>query len=98
MEEQNYYATPPQTSGKAIASMVLGILSIIIPYLGFILGIIAIVFAKKGMNETAEQKQGGRGMAIAGLTTGIIGTVLYGILDVFLIIVIFFTVSTPPTI
>jgi uncharacterized membrane protein len=64
----------------------LGILAVIIPYLGLILGIIAIVFAKKSLDEIKKTQEAGYGMAIAGLVTGIVGTSLYGIV---LIIIIF---------
>lgn len=65
------------TSGKAIASMVLGILSICC--LGnFILGIPALILgilAIKQINR-APQKWAGSGMAIAGIVLGSIGTLL----------------------
>ncbi|GAA5415640.1 hypothetical protein Pryu01_00671 [Paraliobacillus ryukyuensis] len=92
MEEQNYYATPPQASGKAIAAMVLGILSIIFiffPFLGFTLGTIGIILATKAFKQIKDQKLGGRGLAIAGLITGIIGTFFTGILTVVMILPIF---------
>ncbi|MDC3412236.1 DUF4190 domain-containing protein [Aquibacillus sp. 3ASR75-11] len=85
MEEQNHQRQA-ETNGKAIASMVLGILSLVIPYIGFVLGIIGIVLAKKSFNEIEQNEQGGRGMAIAGLTTSIIGTALYALLIIILII------------
>lgn len=81
-----YNNRPPKTNGKAIAALVLGILSLVIPYVGLILGIIAIVFASKAMREVSRTNEGGRGMAIAGLVCGIIGTALYAI--VILIVVI----------
>ncbi|MFB1049897.1 DUF4190 domain-containing protein [Paraliobacillus sp. JSM ZJ581] len=79
MKEQQFQQTP-QASGKAIASMVLGIVAIITPWLGFILGIIAIVLASKAFKEITQYQLGGRGMAVAGLTTGIISIVFYGLL------------------
>ncbi|WP_222599481.1 DUF4190 domain-containing protein [Aquibacillus kalidii] len=60
--------------------MVLGILSILIPYLGFFLGIIGIVLAAKALKEIRNYNQGGRGLANASLTTSIIGTSFYAIL------------------
>lgn len=68
---------PKITNGKAITSMVLGILSIIIPYIGIILGILGIIFAKKSFGEINRYNQNGRGMAIAGLTTSIVGLSIY---------------------
>ena len=58
-------------SGKAITSMVTGILAIILcwtGYLGMILGIVAIVMF--GLTRKAKEKSG---MAVTGLVTGIIG-------------------------
>lgn len=87
MEEQQHYQQPPVTNGKAIASLVLGILSIISLWIGLILGIIGIILASKALKEIANYHQGGRGLAIAGLTTSIIGTSFYGLI---LLITVFF--------
>ena len=74
------YAYPsPHTlpnSGKAIASMVLGICSIVIYPLGFLLGPLAIIFhviARRDLRRHPPAMKGG-GMNTAGLVTGIIGT------------------------
>lgn len=88
METQQYQPAPP-TNGKAVASMVLGILSIIIPWLGFILGIVGIILASKAFKEINATGQGGRGMAIAGLVTSIVGTALYGLLILLILLSIF---------
>ena len=71
----------PRTSGLAITSMICGILGLIIPYLGFILAIIAIVFGSIAIHQTGSQPNlGGRGMAIAGLVLGILAIALWAIL------------------
>lgn len=69
---------PPPADGKAITAMVLGIVSVVlccIPAVGPACGTIAIVlFAKfNTAYNLSGQQLGGRGMAIAGLITGIIG-------------------------
>ena len=70
---------PQGTDGKAIASMVLGIVAAVlccVPFVGLVCGVIAIVlYAKfnRAFRESGEQL-GGKGMAIAGLVTGIVGT------------------------
>lgn len=64
-------------SGKSIASMVLGILSILLSvwgYLPLIMGIVAIVLG----GWSIKSDKGTHGMAITGLVTGIIG-VLFGL-------------------
>ena len=71
----------PQTSGKAIASLVCGIVGWIIPFVG---PVVAIVLGHLSLSEI--KKSGGRlkgdGMAIAGLVLGYLGATLF----VFLII------------
>jgi uncharacterized protein DUF4190 len=67
-------------SGKAIAALVLGILSLIAP-LGIVLGIIAIVLgvlARKEIQGSASLD--GDGMALAGIITGALGSVLFIVL------------------
>ncbi|MEI8122805.1 MAG: DUF4190 domain-containing protein [bacterium] len=66
-----------QTSGYAIASLVLGILSIVPGvYLGgLVMGILAIVFSRMAMTRIKAQPGSinGQGLATAGLVTGIVG-------------------------
>lgn len=91
-----------QTNGKAVASMVLGILALfflIIPYvniISIILGIVGIVLSKKAFNEIRLYNQGGRGMAIAGLTTSIIALSIMVLIILFVILVFVFFASTYP--
>lgn len=78
---QNNNGMPQQEKkGLAIASMVLGITSIVpgwcIPYLPFILGLIGVILGGVSLSK----KQGGKGMAVAGLVTSIISLIIYLIL------------------
>lgn len=65
--------------GKSIAALVCGILGIVgsfIPvvcYFTLVLAILGIVFGAKGMKE-AKVTGEGKGLAVAGLVLGIIGT------------------------
>ena len=61
------------TNGKATASMILGIVGLLILYL--IGPILALVFGYQAKNEIEASggTQGGRGMAIAGIVMGWIG-------------------------
>jgi hypothetical protein len=84
----NYYQPPPPpapTNGKSIAALVLGILSIVGPYIGFLLGIVAIILSAISLKEIRIRNEQGRGLAIAGLVCGIVGTVLYAVLFLFFI-------------
>ena len=76
------YQEPVGKRGLGVASLVLGILSIVIPYLGLILGIIGIVLAVKQRSVMRE------GLSTAGLVTSIIGTVLWGITVVVLLVLL----------
>lgn len=76
---------PLKTNTKSVVSLVLGILSIIIPYLGFLIGIVAIVFASLSFKEIRMRMEQGKGLAVAGLVCGIIGTAIYAIIAVFFV-------------
>ncbi|MFA5142335.1 MAG: DUF4190 domain-containing protein [Candidatus Woesearchaeota archaeon] len=62
-----------ETSNFAIASLILGIISI--PFielfgLGVILGILAIILGRHSLKQIKRKKLAGKGMAIAGIITG----------------------------
>ena len=78
-QQQMYASSAP--NGKAIASLVLGIISILTGsvFIGFVLGIIGCVLGVKARNEIPEGAPG-RGMATGGLVCSIIGAVLGGIM------------------
>jgi hypothetical protein len=67
-----------QGNGIAIASMVLGIISVVLCFLWFvgpILAILAVIFGALGLSK-AKRVGRGRGAALAGLILGVIGIVL----------------------
>lgn len=73
---QNNVPNAGQSKGLAIASMVLGIISVVlfcIPYIGIPCGVIALILG----GVSLATKKGGKGMAIAGLVCGIIGIAVY---------------------
>ena len=84
---------PAKTNGKSITALVLGILSIALPYIGFLIGIVAIIFASLSFKELKYKNEQGRGMAVAGLVCGIVGTALYAIIIVILIILFVFVAA-----
>ncbi|WP_205474897.1 DUF4190 domain-containing protein [Nocardioides sp. SYSU D00038] len=70
------YPTPPQTPGSAITSLVLGITSIALCC--FPVGIPAILLGTRAMREIDAAPAGtraGRGLALSGVVTGIVGVV-----------------------
>ncbi|MCD9197588.1 DUF4190 domain-containing protein [Aeromicrobium wangtongii] len=93
------YAQPPlygfpapqyvPTSTKAVFSLVLGIASIVLCLVGVLIGPAAIVlsvYASKEIDARPPGTMNGKGMATAGLATGIVGTAIWGL--VFLLAVV----------
>lgn len=62
------------TSGWATAGLIFGILGFCLPIIGSLLG---IVFGIIGITKTRDNRAGGRGMAVAGLSLGIV-SLLFG--------------------
>ncbi len=74
--QPNYaYNPPPPSAGLAIASMVLGIISLFVclSWLAAICGILAIIFGIIARNKVRDGTGSGEGMAKAGLIMGCIG-------------------------
>lgn len=63
------------TSGKAITSLVLGICGWVLPVVGVVCSILAIIFGILARNEirSSEGKLSGEGMALAGFILGVTG-------------------------
>ncbi|PYE47164.1 DUF4190 domain-containing protein [Paenibacillus barcinonensis] len=91
------YAAPPKTNSKSIVSLVLGILSVVIPYIGFLIGIAAIIFASISLKEIRMRMEQGKGLAVAGLVCGIIGTALYAIIILIVLIVLLYSTTVYST-
>jgi hypothetical protein len=72
-------AETKERSGAAVAALVLGILGVLgaflLPILGLILGIIAIVFGRQARNDVARSRKSGRAQAQAGFVLGIIAVI-----------------------
>ena len=62
-----------RTSGLSVASMVCGIVGLVIPFFGFVLGTLGIVFGAIALNQINKAPSlGGKGMATTGLVCGIV--------------------------
>lgn len=84
---------PPQgpynnarTNTKSIVALVLGIAAICVPYLGFLIGIAGIIISALSLKEIPKRQENGKGLAIAGLVTSIIGVLIYAVIFLFIII------------
>jgi hypothetical protein len=73
-------APQPKAAGLAVASMVLGIVSFFFGWLYLVPCVLAIIFGGVSLRQIKQRNLGGKGMAIAGLTCGIITTSIYGLI------------------
>lgn len=64
------------TNSYAATSLTLGILSILVPFFGLVLGIVGAVVSKKAKSEIAFSGETGRSLAIAGSICSVIGICL----------------------
>ncbi|MDQ0297928.1 hypothetical protein J2S78_000336 [Salibacterium salarium] len=70
MSENRVVIEKPEGNGMAVAGMVLGIIGVVlnwIPFLPYVLGVLAIIFGIVGMKQPVKQ-----GVSKAGLILGII--------------------------
>jgi|GEM_PF-681718 len=89
--QNNPYQQPPviyranKTNTKSIIALILGIASISVPYIGFFIGIAGIILSAMALKEIPRKQEDGKGLAIGGLITSILGTLLYGIIIIIFI-------------
>jgi len=77
------YGRPSPRNGLAITSLVLGILALLTCWLtfpGIILGILAVIFGGIGIARGRADRVSNKGMAIAGLITGVLGAAVGAVL------------------
>ena len=70
---------PAKSNGLGVAALVLGILSIPAAFfvgIGLVFGLLAIIFGIIGLRRVKARRADNKGMAIAGLVTGIVGALL----------------------
>jgi hypothetical protein len=87
------YSSAGETSGKAIASLVLGIGGFVI--FPVVLSILAIVFGRSAKREIAERPGlGGAGLATAGIVLGWIGVALTVVAVLLIALLVVFSTSS----
>ena len=82
---QPVFAPPRPANGVAVASLVLGITSIVFSWWGLLTllqVVLAVVFGAVGISK-ANRGASNRGLAIAGLILGLIGLVIYFFIGLF---------------
>lgn len=70
---------PPRRSPTAVTALVLGVLAIplgLTIYLGLLAGVLAFGFGIAGLVGTRHGRASGRGMAVAGLVTAMVGLII----------------------
>ena len=63
-------------NSNSVISLTLGILSILIPYIGLILGVIGVVVSRKATKEIVKTDEGGSGLATSGLICSVVGIII----------------------
>lgn len=83
----------PASNGVGTAGGVVGIIAAVllwIPYIGLILGVIAVVLGAVGLSRSNRLYGAGKGMSIAGIVCGAVALIL----NILFIAAIYATVST----
>ncbi len=98
MMQPQMFAPPPQNDGKAIASLVLGILSLVGCF-GAFAGVPAIILGFLSRRDIARSggSIGGDGLALGGIITGAISTLLSVAFIIFYVAIIGAAVASSPT-
>ena len=65
-----------QTNSNSVISLTLGILSILIPFIGLVLGGIGVIVSRKATKQIVLSNEGGRGLAISGLICSGVGILI----------------------
>ena len=75
-----------QINTNAIVSLTMGILSLMFfPFIGWILGIIGLVYSNKSLREIEETKEKGKNIAVAGKVCSIVG-IIFSLLLVMIVV------------
>ncbi|MGH9188847.1 MAG: DUF4190 domain-containing protein [Acidimicrobiales bacterium] len=77
-------ASSGRTNGMAVASLVCGILGLVLPFV-FLPAILALVFGYVGRRQIADRGEAGQGMATAGIVLGWVGLVLTVLAVIFIV-------------
>lgn len=83
-----------QSNNKALASLILGVLAILIPIIGIILGIIGLIFASNSKKEMLQSGESGMNLALSGKVCSIIGIIINGILIFVFLVIFYFAANT----
>lgn len=83
-----------QSNNKALTSLILGVLAILIPIIGIVLGILGLIFASNSKKEMLQSGDSGMNLALTGKVCSIIGIIINSILILILLVIFYFAVNT----
>ncbi|MFJ9382290.1 DUF4190 domain-containing protein [Peribacillus sp. NPDC101481] len=86
-----------RSNSKAIVSLIMGVLSLFIPFIGIILGILGLIFASKGKQEIKLTGESGDGLVTAGKVCSIVGIILNVLVILIFLVFFYFAVNTDIT-
>ncbi|WP_347939631.1 DUF4190 domain-containing protein [Peribacillus simplex] len=92
-----YMTEIKQSNSKAIVALIMGVLSLLIPFIGIILGILGLIFASKSKQEIKLTGESGNGLVTAGKVCSIIGIILNVVVILIFLVFFYFAVSTDIT-
>lgn len=70
-------STEQKTNSDSVIALILGIVSLIIPFVGFITAIVGIIFSMKSFKTIKQTGEPGKGLSITGLVCSIVAILMY---------------------
>ncbi|MED4128092.1 DUF4190 domain-containing protein [Shouchella miscanthi] len=82
-----------KTNTNAVVSLCFGIVSLILPFVGLLVGVIGVFLAKSALTQIEQSSEAGKGIASAGLVCSVIGIVLQLLLIIGGLSLVFFSIA-----
>ncbi|WP_348772873.1 DUF4190 domain-containing protein [Paenibacillus sp. Marseille-P2973] len=79
-----YRTSPERINPKSVASLILGVLSLVIPLFGFVLAIAALILSRQSLNEIQSSNDQGAGLSVAGRVCGALSLAGYCVFFLYL--------------
>ncbi len=82
----DYMEENGQINTNAVVSLTMGVLSLLLfPFIGWILGIVGLVYSNRSLREIENSKEKGKNLAVAGKVCSIVGITISLLLTVIVI-------------
>lgn len=77
-----------QVNRNAVISLTMGIMSVLFfPFIGWILGLVSLVYGNRGFRQIDETNEKGKNLAVVGKVCSIVGITL-GLISVIIVIIV----------